>query len=156
MPGLSKVNEKSSPCCSLPESQLPSSAVVVCGEGPSFVHVTVVPGATVICPGLKEKSWIETVISSCAKAAGAKISNATMESMARYSSRFKAPPYTLWFRSLPLKGACVLSRVTLQPLQDFLTYLRSDGYQRMILPPVILEIPGKGRRQGCPIAQDLG
>jgi hypothetical protein len=36
---------------------------------------------------------METVISSCAEAAGAQMSKAAKESMARYTSRFKAPPY---------------------------------------------------------------
>jgi hypothetical protein len=47
---------------------------------------------------------------SCAEAAGAEISMAAIQSMAKYSSRFKAPPYSSCFRSRPMKGACILSR----------------------------------------------
>jgi hypothetical protein len=47
---------------------------------------------------------METVISSCAEAAGTEISKAAVETMIRYSNRFKAPPCC--FRRCPMKGAC--------------------------------------------------
>jgi hypothetical protein len=58
--------------------------------------------------GIKEKCWIETDISSWAEAAGAQISMAAMKSVARYSSRFKAPPRLF---SIPSQERCLhLSR----------------------------------------------
>src|SRR5215211_4628196 len=47
---------------------------------------------------------METVISSCAEAAGTEINKAAVETMTRYSNRFKAPPCC--FRRCPMKGAC--------------------------------------------------
>jgi hypothetical protein len=54
-----KVNENESPGASRPELTRPA-ALTVCGTAPRFVHVTVVPGATLRDAGVKTLSPIST------------------------------------------------------------------------------------------------
>lgn len=62
MPGTPNVCSKAAPCESVPDEKLvPSSDVIVCGEGSWFVQRTVVPAATVRAAGLNANPLIETV-----------------------------------------------------------------------------------------------
>jgi hypothetical protein len=76
---------------------------------------------------------------SCAEAAGAEISMAAIQSMAKYSSRFKAPPYSSCFRSRPMKvlHPFPVASYPPQPLQDIWKYLRRNGSSWIVCPQVI-------------------
>jgi hypothetical protein len=76
---------------------------------------------------------METVISSCAEAAGEEMSKAAVESVTRYISRFKGPPYLGCFRLRPMKGACTFPGRELPTTEA----KRGDPYSR--------KTPKKGR-----------
>src|SRR5215203_6151613 len=68
---------------------------------------------------------------------GSKTSKAAIESVARYSSRFKAPPYASCFRPPPQKGACTLQRRQPQEGSRGLlidTPLHKDGAASLLEP----------------------
>jgi hypothetical protein len=89
VPGLWKVCEKDCPGCNVSESNDPASAVTVCGAESSFIHVTVVPGATVRLGGLNAKFLMLTVCwLPCAPAPGTIISRARKETVIRHNKRF--------------------------------------------------------------------
>src|SRR5919107_2616644 len=62
---------------------------------------------------------------------------AAVESMTRYSNRFKAPPYLSCFRCRPMQGACTPTAVAISVAsRGFLidTALRKDGAANLSEP----------------------
>jgi hypothetical protein len=88
---------------------------------------------------------------SCAEAAGAEISMAAIQSMAKYSSRFKAPPYSSCFRSRPMKGAPSFPGREL-PATTITRHLEVFAQERFQLDclPASNSLMGRARRPGEP------
>jgi hypothetical protein len=72
----------------VPESQMPVSLVAVCGRLPTFCHVIVVPGCTVMSAEAKKSSSIDTITAFGADGPG--VLTATVVK----PSRLTPPPIT--------------------------------------------------------------